>query len=29
MTLVKFTNGQKNVALKIPYSDIFGSIFNP
>jgi HSP20 family protein len=29
MTLVKFTNGQKNGALKSPYSDIFGSIFNP
>jgi HSP20 family protein len=29
MTLVKFTNGQKNGALKSPYSDIFGSLFNP
>ncbi len=29
MTLVKFTNGQKSGALKSPYSDIFGSIFNP
>ncbi|WP_079701823.1 Hsp20/alpha crystallin family protein [Daejeonella lutea] len=29
MTLVKFTNGQKNNALKTPYSDIFGSLFNP
>ena len=29
MTLAKFTNGQKNGALKSPYSDIFGSIFNP
>lgn len=29
MTLVKFTNGQKNSALKSPYSDIFGSLFNP
>lgn len=29
MTLVKFTNGQRNGALKSPYSDIFGSLFNP
>lgn len=29
MTLVKFTNGQKNGVLKSPYSDIFGSLFNP
>jgi HSP20 family protein len=29
MTLVKFTNGQKYGALKSPYSDIFGSVFNP
>lgn len=29
MTLVKFSNGQKNGALRSPYSDIFGSIFNP
>lgn len=29
MTLVKFTNGQKNGALKSPYSDVFGSLFNP
>lgn len=29
MTVVKFTNGQKNGALKSPYSDIFGSLFNP
>ncbi len=29
MTLVKFTNGQKNAALKSPYTDIFGSLFNP
>lgn len=29
MTLVKFTNGQKNGALKSPYTDIFGSLFNP
>lgn len=29
MTLVKFTNGQKNGALKSPYSDILGSLFNP
>lgn len=29
MTLVKFTNGQKHGGLKTPYTDIFGSIFNP
>lgn len=29
MTVVKFTNGQKNGALKSPYTDIFGSLFNP
>lgn len=29
MTVVKFTNGQKNGALKSPYSDIIGSLFNP
>ncbi len=29
MTLVKFTNGQKNGVLKSPYSDVFGSLFNP
>ncbi len=29
MTLVKFTNGQKNGALKSPYTDIFNSLFNP
>ena len=28
MTLAKFTNGEKNGALKSPYSDIFGSIFD-
>lgn len=29
MTLVKFTNGQANGALKSPYTDIFNSLFNP
>ena len=29
MTLVKFTNGHKYGALKSPYTDIFGSLFNP
>lgn len=29
MTVVKFTNGPANGALKSPYSDIFGSLFNP
>lgn len=29
MTVVKFTNGQKNGALKSPYTDIFSSLFNP
>ncbi len=29
MTLVKFTNGQKDGALKSPYTDIFNSLFNP
>ena len=29
MTVVKFTNGQKYGAVKTPYSDIFGSLFNP
>jgi HSP20 family protein len=29
MTLVKFTNGQRNGALKSPYTDIFSSLFNP
>lgn len=29
MALVKFTNGHNNGVLKSPYSDIFGSIFNP
>lgn len=29
MTVVKFTNGQKNGVLRSPYTDIFGSLFNP
>ena len=29
MSLVKFTNGQKNGVLNSPYSDIFDSLFNP
>lgn len=29
MSSVKFINGQKYGALKSPYSDIFGSLFNP